>query len=72
MVDNAALIQRHAIGGKKTPTGVKMLRITSSVISLIVGFMYDDVKLQSTGYMAIFVLFITAAILTTTLSTLKE
>ena len=72
MVDNAALIQRHAIGSKKTPLGIKMLRIASAVISLVVGFMYDEVKLQNTGYMAIFVVFIAVAILTTTLSTLKE
>lgn len=72
MVDNAALIQRHAIGSKKTPLAVKVLRITSAMVSLVVGFMYDEVKLQNAGYMAIFVLFIAGAILTTTLSTLKE
>lgn len=72
MVDNAALIQRHAIGVKKTATGIKVLRITSAVISLIVGFMYDEIKLQDAGYLAIFVIFIAGAILTTTLATLKE
>ncbi len=72
MVDNAALIQRHAIGSKKTPTNVKVLRIVSSVFALVVGFMYDEAKLQNTGYLALFVVFIAAAILTTTLSTLKE
>lgn len=72
MVDNAALIQRHAIGGKNAPLQVKLLRIAAAVISLVVGFMYDEAKLQNTAYMAVFVLFIAGAILTTTLSTLKE
>lgn len=72
MVDNAALIQRHAFGSRKTPLSVKLLRIAAAVMSLVVGFMYDEVKLQDTGYMAVFVVFIAGAILITTLSTLKE
>ncbi|OOY19710.1 hypothetical protein BMI86_13870 [Thioclava sp. DLFJ5-1] len=72
MVDNAALIQRHAVGGKKTPTHIKLLRIASSVLSLLVGIMYDTTKLQQNSYMATFVIVIALAILATTLSTLKE
>ncbi len=72
MVTDAVVIQRRAIGSRKTPTEIKLLRIASAIISLVVGFMYDDQKLQNTGYMALFVILIGAAILTTTLSAMKE
>lgn len=72
MVQNAAVIQRHAIGTKKSPWYIKGLRVTSGVVSMVVGFMYDDVKLQNGIYMAVFVGLMTVAIGTIIASAVKE
>ncbi len=72
MVDNASVIQRHAIGTKKAPWYIKVLRISAGVLSMIVGFMYDDVKLQNGTYMAAFVILMTFAVGTTIASTIKD
>jgi hypothetical protein len=45
----------------------------AAVLSLAVGIMYNEAKLkQGGGYMLLFILVVTAAILTVTISTLKE
>jgi len=72
MVDNASVIQRHAIGTKRSPWYVKFLRIATGVLSMIVGFMYDDVKLQNGIYMAAFVILMTFAVGTTIASAIKD
>jgi hypothetical protein len=72
MVADAVVIQRRSIGARKTSTLSKAIKIIAAVLSLIVGFMYDDQKLQNAGYMALFVIFVAGAILTTTISTMKE
>jgi hypothetical protein len=72
MVADAVVIQRRSLGHKKTSNGVKFLRIAAAVLSLVVGFMYDDQKLQNTAYMAFFMFIAASAILATTISIMKE
>jgi VIT1/CCC1 family predicted Fe2+/Mn2+ transporter len=72
MIDKAAFIQKHAIGNSRTPILIKLLRVASAVLSLIVGILYDATKLQNETYVAVLVTIIALAILTTTLATLKD
>ena len=72
MVVDAVVIQRRSLGARKTPIGIKILRIATAVVSLVVGFMYDGQKLQDAGYMAVFILLITIAVGLTIISTMKE
>ncbi|MGJ8698242.1 MAG: hypothetical protein ACSHYF_18115 [Verrucomicrobiaceae bacterium] len=72
MVNDAKVLLRRGLGVPKKSMGVKILRVIAAVLSLAVGIMYDETKLQSGGYMALFVLVVAAAILTVTISTIKE
>lgn len=72
MVANAALIQRHAIGGKKAPIGFKVLRIISTASALVVGIMVDKGRMQDTLYLVAFVIVIAVSLITTTISIMKE
>ncbi|MCW2405268.1 hypothetical protein M2336_001897 [Sphingobium sp. B1D7B] len=72
MVANAALIQRRSLGGKKTPLSHKVLRIVSTATTLLVGIMVDKDKMQDTFYLVLFIMVIAVAIITTTVSIMKE
>lgn len=72
MVSDAVIIQRRSIGTKKTSGAAKFLRVTAAVASLIVGFMYDDTKLQNSTYMGVFLIAVAATIILTTIATIKE
>jgi len=72
MIDKAAFIQKHSIGNSRTPLLIKLLRIASAVLSLIVGIMFDATKLQNDTYLIVFGIIFALAILTTTLATLKD
>jgi len=72
MVNDAVVAQRHGLGVIQTNWWSKVLRILAAILSLIVGFMYDPIALQQQIYLVIFVLLIACAILTMTISILKE
>lgn len=72
MVANAALIQRHAVGGRKAPLSFKVLRIVSAASALLVGVMVDKEKMQDTLYLVAFFVVIAIALITTTVSIMKE
>lgn len=72
MVNDAVIVQRSGLGSPKHSLSLKLLRLASALLTLLVGIMYDAEKLQDQTYLVLFVLAIGAAIVTTTLSVLKE
>lgn len=72
MVNDARVLIRRGLAQPKKGMGLKILRIAAAVLSLLVGVLYDSEKLQSGGYMLLFIGVITSAILTVTISTIKE
>lgn len=72
MVNDAVVVQRQGLSTAPTRVASKVLRVVAAVLSLIVGFMYDPVALQSQAYMATFVVLTAAAIIAMTISILKE
>ncbi len=72
MVNDATILLRRGLGAPKKSLGLKILRIAAAVLALVAGLMYDESKLQDSGYMVFFILVVAAAILTVTISTLKE
>lgn len=72
MVDDAKVLLRRGLGAPKKSMGIRILRVIAAVLSLGVGIMYDKTSLQNGGYMLLFILVFASAILTVTISTLKE
>jgi hypothetical protein len=72
MVNDAKVLIRRGLGCPKKSWGLRILRIAAAILSLAVGIMYNDAKLQSGGYMFIFIVVVTGAILAVTISTLRE
>ena len=72
MVNDAKILIRQGLVKPKTKLGIKILRISAAVLSISTGLLYDTEKLQNTGYMVFFILFITVTILAVTISTIKE
>lgn len=73
MVNDAKVSLRRGLGTPRKNWGLRILRVVAAVLSLCVGFMYDQTNLQqSGGYMLLFILAVSAAILTVTITTLKE
>jgi len=72
MVNDAKVFLRRGLGSPKKNWGVRILRILAAVLSLVVGFMYDETKLLDSVYMLFFILIVAATILAVTISTLKE
>ncbi|MBN1169387.1 hypothetical protein JXA63_05895 [Candidatus Woesebacteria bacterium] len=72
MVNDARVLLRRGLSLPKKGIGIKSLRVVSAILSLSAGMLYDTTKLQDSGYMLLFIVVITAAILTVTISTIKE
>ena len=73
MVNGAIFLLRHGLGTPKKRLGMRALRVLSStILSLVVGIMYDTTKLQDDFYMMVFIVVIAVTILTVTLSTILE
>lgn len=72
MVTDAVIVNRRGLGIRQTNGLSKVLRIVSAVSCLIVGVMYDVSDLQDKVYLASFIVLIAVAILTMTVSILKE
>ena len=58
--------------GPSQSSGLRVVRVLAAVLSLLVGIMYDKVRLQDGLYMSLFILVVAGAIFTVTVSTLKE
>ena len=72
MVLDAAVLVRRGLAQPKKKIGVKLLRIISAVLSLVVGFTYDTAKLQDKTYMLVFIVAVAAAIIAVTIATIVE
>jgi len=72
MVNDARVLIRRGLAQPKKGMGIKILRISSAILSLVVGIMYDSTKLQDSAYMLLFIVVIAAAILSVTVATIKE
>lgn len=72
MVNDARVLIRRGLSQPKKNMNVRLLRVVAAILSLLVGMLYDSTKLQDSGYMLLFIVVITAAILTVTISTIKE
>src|SRR5437016_2931687 len=72
MVSDARVFVRSGSTPRKESFGRRLVRILAPVLTLVVGVMYDKQSLQQGVYMAVFVIFIAAAILCTTLSALQD
>jgi hypothetical protein len=72
MVNDANDLLRRGLGMPRKSWGLRILRVLAAVLSLIVGIMYDELKLQNSAYMLHFILVVAGTILAVTISTLKE
>lgn len=72
MVNDAVIVQRQGLGSPQKKFSSKVLRAISAILALIVGIMYDAQSLQQEWYLLIFVTLIAGAILTLTISILRE
>jgi hypothetical protein len=72
MVNDARVLIRRGLSQPKMSMSVRVLRVLAAISSLVVGILYDPARLQNSGYMLLFIVVITAAILTVTISTIKE
>lgn len=72
MVNDASVLILRGLSQPRRGVGIKILRVAAAVSSLLVGVLYDPDKLQSAEYMLLFILIVTAAILTVTISTIRE
>ncbi len=72
MVNDAKVLIRRGIYKPKINIGVKLLRVAAAVFPLLVGILYDSTRLQNSGYMLLFIIVITTAILIVTISIIKE
>jgi len=72
MVSDAVIVQRQGLGNSKKSALSKILRVVSAALSLAAGIMFDPQLLQNQTYLVVFVLIIAAAILTMTISIMRE
>jgi len=72
MVNDACVLLRRGLSQPRKNIGIKILRILSAILSMLVGFLYDPIKLQNGAYMFVFIFIITIAIIIVTISTIKE
>ena len=72
MVNGAEVLVRHGLGTSRSALKSKILRVVAAVLSLSVGVLYNEESLQDRGYLLLFILLVAAAILTVTVSTLRE
>ena len=72
MVNDANVLIRRGLVQPKKGIGLRILRVISAILSLLVGIMYDSTKLQDSAYMLFFIVVVTAAILSVTIATIKE
>ncbi|WMS41500.1 hypothetical protein RDV64_15620 [Acuticoccus sp. MNP-M23] len=72
MVDDAVIVQRRGLSIPPRDYFKVLLKISSSVLALLVGLTYGEDKLNDSGGVILFAVLLAAAIVATTLSALKE
>ncbi|MNH34175.1 hypothetical protein D3C79_947520 [compost metagenome] len=72
MVTDAKIFLKRGLVSPKKGFWPKITQIISAILSLLVGVMYNDTKLQDSAYLLLFIVVVTATILTVTISTFKE
>ncbi|EML3652843.1 MULTISPECIES: hypothetical protein [Enterobacterales] len=72
MVTDATVFVRRGLIQPKKKIRVKVLRVISAIVSLLVGIIYDATKLQDKTYMLIFIVVVAIAIISVTISTIME
>lgn len=72
VTDANDLLRRGLHSPRKNSYQLKILRVASAVLPLLVGIMYDATNLQNGIYMLSFVTLVAVTILAVTLSVLKE
>ena len=72
MVNDAVVVQRVRAGPSRSGPWSKILRVAAAVLALVAGIMYDTQMLQQRWYLTVYVFIIAGAILSTTVSVLKE
>ena len=72
MVHDASDSLSRGLGVARKKIGLKILKVAAALLSAAAGAMYNDVKLQSGGYLLAFIFVVALAILAVTLSTFLE
>lgn len=72
MVTDATVFVRRGLIQPKKKIRVKVLRVISAIVSLLVGIIYDATKLQDKTYMLIFIVVVAITIISVTISTIME
>lgn len=72
MVSDAVIVQRQGLGSSPRTFWSKMVRVLAAVFSLIAGLMFDAQLMQSKLYVGVFLFVVAVAIITVTVSILKE
>jgi hypothetical protein len=72
MVTDAVFVLRRGLGSSKSTPATKIVRGASAVLSSIVGWLYDPHELVDRTHFVVFVALLALAILTTTISIIKE
>lgn len=72
MINDAGILLRRGLATPKKGNGVKVLRVTSAILSLSVGMLFDTQQLQNSAYMLLFIGVLTAAVICVTISTILE
>ena len=72
MVTDATVFVRRGLIQPKKKIRVKVLRVISAIVSLLVGIIYDATKLQDKTYMLIFIVVVAITIIAVTISTIME
>ena len=72
MVSDAVVLIRRGLRVHKSAMGIRVLRVLSAVLSLLVGILYNESKLQNGAYMSLFIFVVAGAILSVTIAAIKE
>ncbi len=72
MVSDAVIVRGRALGTHQTRSSSKLVKIISAILTVAVGVMYDRTLLQKPLYLAIFIMVLGSAIVTNTISILRE
>ncbi|MHB8138384.1 MAG: hypothetical protein ACYDGO_08350 [Smithellaceae bacterium] len=72
MVNDASILIRRGLAQPKKGIGLTILRVAAAVLPLLVGILYNSARLQDGAYMLLFIGVVTAAILTVTISIIKD
>lgn len=72
MVNDAAVVQRQGLGPPRQSRLLKCIKIAAALLCAFSGYMFDPKSLQSRLYLVVFILMISGAVVTVTISIIKE